>query len=109
VDAVMAEADKLGGGKVITLERERARRALNRQRVKEFGALAAVAAVFALLWAWPGSRQGVGSPEPEMVAKGPSFASPMPRPPERAPERAPVSPGGLAVSPSSPADAPKPP
>jgi anti-sigma factor RsiW len=104
VDAVMAEADKLGGGKVITLERERARRALNRQRVKEFGALAAVAAVFVLLWAWPGSR-GAVNPEPEMVAKGPPFASPMPRPPEKAP----VSPGGLGVSPSSPADSPKPP
>ena len=81
-NAVMAEAEALGGGKVITLERVRARRALNQQRVKEFGALAAVAAVFALIWAWPGAR----TPDPhdaETVAKGPAFVSPMPRPPEK--------------------------
>jgi hypothetical protein len=52
-DRVMDEIEELGGAKVITLERERARRALNQQRVKEFGALAAVAAVVALFFFWP--------------------------------------------------------
>lgn len=80
-DAVMAEAESLGGGKVITLERVRAKRALNQQRIKEFGALAAVAAVFALIWAWPGGAHEKHDAEP--VAKGPSFVSPMPRPPEK--------------------------
>jgi anti-sigma factor RsiW len=63
---VMREVEKLGGAKVITLERERARRDLNRQRVKEFGALAAVAAVAAGLYLWPGTPEA-----------GPAAAAPV--------------------------------
>jgi anti-sigma factor RsiW len=81
VASVMREAEQLGGGNVISLERARARRVLNRQRIMEFGALAAVAAVVFLLWAWPR-----GEPR-HMVASGaPSYASPMPRPPAKNPE-----------------------
>jgi hypothetical protein len=96
VELVMEEAEQLGGGKVITLERERARRALNRQRVKEFGAILAVAAVFAFLWSRPNApmpgEQGmmVAAHDPNLVSPG---ASPMPRPPENAP---PPSPSGAA-------------
>jgi anti-sigma factor RsiW len=50
---VMQEVEKLGGAQVITIERARAKRALNFQRVKEFGALAAVAAVAAAFYLWP--------------------------------------------------------
>jgi hypothetical protein len=99
VDQVMQEAEQLGGGKVITLERERARRALNRQRVKEFGALAAVAAVFALLWARPNTPTG-GDEQPVAmrgpVGQAPS-ASPMPRPPERTSPAPSATESGLAV------------
>ncbi len=82
VDAVMSEAESLGGAKVITLERERAKRALNRQRVKEFGALAAVAALVALFYAWPRPSQA-----PEMAQNVPApVASPAPTaPPSAAP------------------------
>jgi anti-sigma factor RsiW len=52
-DAVMSKIEALGGASVITLERERAKRSLNRQRTKEFGALAAVAAVVSLFYLWP--------------------------------------------------------
>jgi anti-sigma factor RsiW len=69
---VMSEVEKLGGAKVITLERERAKRELNRQRVKEFGALAAVAAVAAGLYFWPsGGETGASGP---VVASLPSVA-----------------------------------
>jgi anti-sigma factor RsiW len=56
-DAVMAGVEELGGAKVITLERGRAKRELNRQRSKEFGALAAIAAAVALFWFWPSQQE----------------------------------------------------
>lgn len=55
---VLGEIDKLGGGEVIHLERERAKAALNRQRVKEFSALAAFAAVAAAFWLMPTRAPG---------------------------------------------------
>jgi anti-sigma factor RsiW len=75
-DAVMEEAQALGGAKVILLEREKARRALNRQRFKEFSALAAVAAAVALFYAWP-----QGGVQPEMVAQVPPEMRAKPTPP----------------------------
>jgi anti-sigma factor RsiW len=72
---VAAEIEQLGGGKVIELEKERARLALNRQRVKEFSALFvafAAAAAFFLLPTRP----------PEPVAQAPKpVAPPAPSPP----------------------------
>jgi hypothetical protein len=56
-DIVMAEIEELGGAKVITLERERVKRQLNQQRVKEFSALGAVAAVVALFYFWPNGAE----------------------------------------------------
>jgi hypothetical protein len=56
-DAVMAGVEELGGAKVISLERGRAKRELNRQRTKEFGALAAIAAAVALFWFWPSQQE----------------------------------------------------
>ena len=82
---VLAEAEKLGGAKIIQLERERARRALNRQRVKEFGALVACAACLALLWGWP--REAA---PPMAVATGPKPVVPAP-PPSGAPSPAATS------------------
>jgi anti-sigma factor RsiW len=52
-DAVMAGVEGLGGAKVIAIERGRAKRELNQQRMKEFGALAAIAAAVALFVLWP--------------------------------------------------------
>ena len=76
---MLAEIEQLGGGKVIGIERERARAALNRQRVKEFSALFAVAAVAAAFWLIPAS-----SPEP--VASAPSSSVPTPLSSTPAPE-----------------------
>ncbi len=63
-DAVMREAESLGGANVILLERGRAKKALNRQRIKEFSTLAAVAAALGLLW-FSGPSHPVS---PEVVA-----------------------------------------
>lgn len=57
-DAVMAGVEEMGGAKVISLERGRAHRELNRQRVKEFGALFAIAAAVALFVFWPAQESG---------------------------------------------------
>jgi len=62
-DGVLREIEKLGGGKIIALETERARLALNRQRTKEFGVLFAVAAAAAAFWLMPAAQ-----PEPVAVA-----------------------------------------
>jgi len=61
--------EKLGGGQVIHLERERAMVALKRQRVKEFGALFAVAAAAATFWLMPQSK-----PQPVAVAPPPAHS-----------------------------------
>jgi negative regulator of sigma E activity len=70
---VAAEIDKLGGGKVIGLERERAKAALNRQRVKEFGALGAVAAMAAAFLLLPSTGP---APVAKATATATSHASP---------------------------------
>ena len=57
-DAVMAGVQGLGGAKVIAIERGRAKRELNQQRLKEFGALAAIAAAVALFALWPSQESG---------------------------------------------------
>jgi len=75
---VMTEIESLGGAKVIEIERERGRVALNRQRVKEFGTLFAIAAVVLAFWAMPTKK-------PDVVAVAPST-----RPDGRA-ERVPAS------------------
>jgi hypothetical protein len=51
-NTVMARIAEMGGVTVIALERERAKRERNRRRFVPFGALAAVAATFALLYFW---------------------------------------------------------
>jgi anti-sigma factor RsiW len=88
-DAVMDEAEALGGAKVILLEREKARRALNRQRVKEFSALAAVAAAVALFYALPNNAgqqpDVIAQVPPEMRAKPAPTEAPV-APPSAAPE-----------------------
>ncbi len=73
-DAVMAAVEELGGAKVISLERGRAQRELNRQRVKEFGALAAVAAAVALFALWPAQEE---APVAEMPSAHPSSKAPV--------------------------------
>jgi negative regulator of sigma E activity len=88
-DIVLHEIDKLGGGKVVSLEREKARIALNRQRTKEFGALAATAAVAAGIWLLPAKSASVA------VVKPPAKSAPAPAPePQAAP--APSAPGPAA-------------
>jgi anti-sigma factor RsiW len=75
-DVVMATIDEQGGAKLITLERERAKRALNQQRIKEFGALLAVAAAVLLFFLWPSSpEQGPVAQESTKAAAGPSSAA----------------------------------
>jgi anti-sigma factor RsiW len=54
---VVAEIEQVGGAEVILLERERARLALRRQRIKEFGALFAIAAAAAAFWLMPETKQ----------------------------------------------------
>jgi hypothetical protein len=85
-DAVMASVEELGGANVIALERGRAKRELNRQRVKEFGALAAIAAAIALFVFWPSPPEGpvaatgkdTVAPTHEPVAPAPPSAAPQP-------------------------------
>jgi anti-sigma factor RsiW len=85
-DRVMAEVEALGGAKVIALERGRAKRELNRQRAKEFGALGAIAAAVLLFVLWP---SGEGAPVANRVAASPGSAIHAPAaapPPSAAPE-----------------------
>jgi pilus assembly protein FimV len=67
-DAVMASIDEQGGPKIIELERERAKRALNQQRIREFGALFAVAAVVALFAFWPSGTPNAPGPVAQNTA-----------------------------------------
>jgi hypothetical protein len=92
---VIAAIDKLGGGKVIDLERERARVALNRQRVKEFSALFAVAAAAAVFWLMP-TRPN----ETVATAPRPSAHTASPAPSARALAAAPATPGSPGAGPS---------
>jgi len=94
-DAVMTEIENLGGAKVITLERERAKRVLNQQRTKEFGALAAVAAVVALFYFWPSNEAPV--PVADQSAK--TIAQP---PGSAKPQTPPTSPGAAGVTGQNP-------
>jgi anti-sigma factor RsiW len=80
---VLGEIDRLGGGKVIAIETERARLALNRQRVKEFSALIAVAAVAAAFWLMPASKPDVVAVAPPPSAKAAAKKS-IPAPPRSA-------------------------
>ena len=80
VDAVMKEAEGLGGASVILLEKERARRALNRQRVREFGALAAVAAAIVLVRAWP-SHGATEQPIARLASTAPTASTHAKLPP----------------------------
>ena len=103
---VMTEIESLGGAKVIEIERERGRVALNRQRVKEFGTLFAIAAVVLAFWAMPTKK-------PDVVAVAPSTRPAVPPSPTGAPSASPhlPSPTGpsnsagtaVAAAPSDPA------
>jgi len=73
---VMTEIESLGGAKVIEIERERGRVALNRQRVKEFGTLFAIAAVVLAFWAMPTKKPDVVAVAPSTRPAGPPSASP---------------------------------
>jgi negative regulator of sigma E activity len=75
---VLAEIEKLGGAKIIDLERERGRVTLNRQRVKEFGALLAVATVAAVFLLYPATNSGSVAVAP--VANTPASSEPAPPP-----------------------------
>jgi hypothetical protein len=101
-DVVMATIDEQGGAKLITLERERAKRALNQQRIKEFGALLAVAAAVLLFFLWPSApEQGpVVAQETTKAAAGPS-ASAQPA----ATPSAPAEPAAAQDTPSAVASA----
>jgi anti-sigma factor RsiW len=79
-DAVLASIEEQGGAKLITLERERAKRALNQQRVKEFSALFAVAAAAALFFLWPspGDVQGPVATAPSSPKVNAPVAAPEP-------------------------------
>ncbi len=90
-ESVMKRIDAEGGAKIITLERQRAKRELDRQRVKEFGALAAVAAAIALFYLWPST--------PDRVAQGPN--------PDAVQSAAPVAPAPPSAAPA-PSAAPEP-
>jgi len=70
-DQVLAEIDKLGGGNIIAIETARTHVALKRQRVKEFGALFAVAAVAAAFWLMPARTEPVAEAPPVPSAKAP--------------------------------------
>jgi hypothetical protein len=96
-ERVLADIEKLGGGKVIAIETERARLALNRQRVKEFGALFAVAAAAAAFWLMPASRPdsvAVAPPQPSASSARPHRNAP-------APIDSAVALGGSAASPAA--------
>jgi anti-sigma factor RsiW len=99
-DVVLHEIDKLGGGKVISLERERARLALNRQRVKEFGALGAVAAVAAALWLVP-TRSSPVAVAPPVAPVAPVVQAPIPSAVSPAPS---AVPSAMAVTEPSESD-----
>jgi hypothetical protein len=72
-DRVLEAIDKLGGGNVIAIEAARAHAALNRQRVKEFGALIAVAAVAAAFWLMPARTEPVAeAPRAQPSARAPT-------------------------------------
>ncbi len=58
---VLAEIESLGGSKVIEIERQRAKVALQRQRVKEFTTLFAFAAVIFAFWAMPTRKDVVAT------------------------------------------------
>jgi hypothetical protein len=92
-DAVMAGVEEMGGAKVISLEQGRAKRELNRQRVKEFGALFAVAAAVALFVFWPAQESGPVA-ELEKPAIIPSASAVEPSAEPSAP---PVAPGSEEV------------
>jgi anti-sigma factor RsiW len=83
-DAVMAQIEELGGAKVIALERGRAQRELNRQRTKEFGALAAIAAAVALFWFWPSSESAPIAKKEPIAPSASSAAHPDTPPAETA-------------------------
>jgi negative regulator of sigma E activity len=91
---VLSEIDKLGGGKVIEIERDRAKVAKNRQRVKEFGALFAIAAIAAAFLLMPTTPTTPVAMAPS--AKAPTKATP--RPVESAVVAA-VAPSGSAEAP----------
>jgi hypothetical protein len=84
---VMVEIEKLGGGKVIEIERERGKVALRRQRVKELSALAAFAAVAAAFFLMPGK----GSPDPSAPVAIKATSTP-PRASVNAPAPSPTDP-----------------
>ncbi len=93
---VLAEIEKLGGGKVIDLERERARVALNRQRVKEFSALGLVAAMAAAFLLMPAAKESAPVAVREHAAPSSESKSPAgPTPPTSA---APPDPSPSAVA-----------
>jgi hypothetical protein len=91
-DAVMAGVEELGGAKVISLERGRAARELNRQRFKEFGALAAIAAAVALFWLWP-SSDGAPVAKTEPTAPSSNTAPALDTPPPASAAAAPPAAG----------------
>ena len=96
-DAVMAGVEKMGGASVISIERARAKKELNRQRVKEFSALGAIAAAVALFFLWPSQEApplAEGTVPVPSVAPEPSAAPPEPE----APSNAPVGPSVAAVA-----------
>jgi anti-sigma factor RsiW len=88
---VLRQIDELGGGKVIELERERARLAKNRQRVKELSALFVVAAAAAAFFLLPTSSQA-----PMAVAPTPPSHVKAPAPPPQ--ETASPTPSASAVA-----------
>jgi hypothetical protein len=92
---VLAQIDELGGAKVIEIERTRAKRELNEQRVKEFGAIAAIAAAVALFYLWPADEPKVADNKPpaaSTAAAAPATstqvvpATPAPSPNDQSPE-----------------------
>jgi len=99
---VLVEIEKLGGGKVIMLEKERVRHALNRQRMKEFSALFAVAAMAAAFLLLPSQGKGpvATGPTPSVSVKVPKSAVPP-----GTPGADPAGPGSVvAVAPTASAE-----
>jgi len=91
---VLRQIDEMGGGKVVELERERARVAKNRQRVKELSALFVVAAAAAAFFLLPTSSQApvAVAPTPPSHVNAPGPAPPRPQ------ETATPSPSASAVA-----------
>jgi hypothetical protein len=77
---VLAEIEKLGGASIIDLERERVKVALRRQRVREFGALFAVAAAAAAFWLMPSRQSGPVADAPTAVTPAGSVRAAQPAP-----------------------------